>query len=326
MFFIILALFLICNITYPNTLGHRLSDESFEYKFNLPNNTYHQYCKIIYSQNGEDGILEQLIKELEIKNGTFCEFGASDGIESSNTYHLIKNFNFSGIAIELDLARFLKCVENYRPFTNVRVFHGAVLYFDKKNDLNAWLKKGNLPTDFDVLSIDIDHDDYYVWENLTEFNPKIVIFETNSYRDPVYEELPGKTSTEYNIDLLKQWHSTRPAKGCSFISAVTLGLKKGYIPVSYTGNLIFVRKDLVHKLKEFPYKISENPYDYLNLYTHLVLWKNNWHTNMCLIFNVAVRDYYMTFKRKHIDLDWLRDRMNEILNNENVFFSEKSIT
>lgn len=320
MFFILLTAFFICNAIHLNTLGFTLSDKPFEYTFKLPNNTYHQYCKIVYSQNGEDGILEQLIKELEIKNGTFCEFGASDGIESSNTYNLIKNFNFSGIAIELDRARYLKCVENYRSFPHVRVFHGAVLYHDKSNDLNAWLKKGNLSPDFDVLSIDIDHDDYYVWENLTEFNPKIVIFETNSYRDPVYGELPGKPSHEYNIDLLQQWYPTRVAKGCSFIAAVTLGLKKGYIPVSYTGNIIFVRKDLVHKLKEFTYKISESPYDYTNLYTHLVLWDNKWYTNMGLIFNTAIRDYYLKFKRKHIDVDWLRTRMSEILNNDNVFF------
>ena len=49
-------------------------------------NTYHKYCKNVHSQNGEDGIIEQLLKELNIKTGTFCEFGASDGINSSLKY------------------------------------------------------------------------------------------------------------------------------------------------------------------------------------------------------------------------------------------------
>lgn len=312
-------IFFVCN-NYSANLTVAPTDSPFSYQFNVPNNTYHKYCRNIYSQNGEDGILEQLLKELQIKNGTFCEFGASNGIGSSNTYYLIKNYNFSGIAIELDDSRYQQCADNYKSFPQVKVFHGGVFYNDKNQDLNAWLKRGNLADDFDVLSIDIDCDDYYVWENLTEFNPKIVIIETNSYRDPVYEELPRNTSVEYNKDLLKQWYAGRVALGCSFISAIDLGLKKGYIPVAYTGNITFVRKDLVHKLKEFPYTISDDPYDYLSLYTHLVLWGNKWYTNTGLILNVAIRDYYLKFKRKHIDIDWLNARMQQILNNHNVIF------
>ena len=212
-------------------------------------------------------------------------------------------------------------MENYKLFPHVQVFYGAVLYDDKNNDLNAWLKKGNLPCDLDVLSIDIDGDDYFVWKNLTEFFPKIVIIEINPYRDPIYEELPGNPSNEYNVDLLKQWYPARIAVGCSFISAVKLGLKKGYIPVAFTGgNIIFIRKDLIHNLKEFPYKISEDPYDYITLYNHLILLGNKWMTNTGLILNVAIRDYYLKFKRKRIDGDWLNAKMRQILNNDNVIF------
>ncbi len=273
--YIVLAAVFISSSCYPdnylNELAFYPSDSRLEYKFAVPSDTYHKYCKNIYSQNGEDGILEQILKELGIENGTFCEFGASDGITCSNTYNLIKNYNFSGIAIEPDSSRFVKCSENYKPYPQVQAIYGAVVHNDKKYDLNAWLKKGKLPRDLDVLSIDIDYDDYFVWENLTEFEPKIVIIETNSYRDPVFEELPGVPSKEYNIDLLKLWCPSRVACGCSFISAIELGLKKGYIPVAYTGNITFVRKDLVHKLIEFPYIISDNPHDYIPLYTHLVL-------------------------------------------------------
>lgn len=309
----VLVVLFVSNASDAFILGIIPTDQRLEYTFNVPNNTYHKYCKNVYSQNGEDGILEQLLKELKIKNGTFCEFGASDGITSSNTYNLMNDCNFSGVAIELDQSRYQQCVENYRLFPNVKVFHGAVLYGDTNNDLNAWLKRGGLTCDFDVLSIDIDCDDYYVWENLTEFSPKIVILETNPYRDFIYEELPNKPSNEYNVDLLRQWHPSRVAAGCSFISAVKLGLKKGYIPVSYTGNIIFVRKDLIQNLKEFPYIISDDAYDYISLPTHLVLWDNKWYTNTGLILNAAIRDYYLKFKQKHIDVGWLKVRVNQIL-------------
>lgn len=317
-FFIMLACS--CSMLGAQLLNIPLNDQPFDYKFGVPTHTYHAYCRNVYSQNGEDGILEQLIYELGITAGTFCEFGASDGIYSSNTYNLIKNYGFSGIAIELDKSLYTKCVATYESYPNVQVYHGAVLYNNMHYDLNAWLKRGNLPCDFDILSIDIDYDDYYVWEQLTDFAPKIVIFETNSYRDPVYDELPGKASKEYATDLLQQWHPARVAVGCSFISAVKLGLEKGYIPVSYTGNIIFVRKDLVTQLHEFPYHVSDNPYDYLPLYTHLVLWKDRWMTNTGLIVNVAIRDYYLQFKRKAFDLPWIETRMQQIMRNENVLF------
>jgi hypothetical protein len=306
--------------TLAKTLKILPTDINVSYPFSIPENTYHHYCKNIYSQNGEDGILEQLIKELTITEGTFCEFGASNGISSSNTYNLIKNHNFSGIAIELNEERYTQCVKNYTLFPNVQVFHGGIFYNDPNNDLNAWLTRGNLPFDFDILSIDIDCDDYYVWENLTDFSPKIIIIETNPYRDPVYEELPGKPSHEYNIDLLRQWRHQNIAIGASFISIVMFGLKKGYIPVSYTGNLVFVRKDLVNQLREFPYILSDNPYAYLRLYTHIALWDNTWLTNTGLILNVAIRDYYLQFKQKYIDIKWINKRMAEILQNKNVIF------
>ena len=292
-----------------------ISDSPEKWNHPIPNNTYHKFCKNIYSQNGEDGILEQLLLELNIENGSFCEFGASDGIKSSNTYNLIKNKNFYGLSIEADKERFKTCQENYKNFPNVNVENGFVLYNDNNFNLDKWLEKGKLPNDLDVLSIDIDCDDYYVWENMTNFNPKIVIFEINSYRDPVFDELPGKPSNEYNIDLLKQQNIKRVAVGCSFISGIKLGIKKGYIPVSFTGNLIFVRKDLVHNLKEFPYKLSDDPYDYIELYSHLCLWDNEWYTNNGLIVNKAIGEYYLQKKEKVIMIEWLNKRVAEIKKN-----------
>jgi hypothetical protein len=108
-----------CTTNFLETIP---TDRRFEYQCSIPKNTYHQFCKNIYSQNGEDGILEQLIRELQIKNGSFCEFGASDGVDSSNTYNLIKNYNFSGISIELDHSRYQKCIENYKLFLVCRYF------------------------------------------------------------------------------------------------------------------------------------------------------------------------------------------------------------
>ena len=59
--------------------------------------------KNIYSQNGEDGILEEVLKKLDlVKNGWCCEFGAWDGKYGSNTFNLVKNFSYRAIYIESD--------------------------------------------------------------------------------------------------------------------------------------------------------------------------------------------------------------------------------
>ena len=292
-----------------------ISDRRIKWTHSIPKDTYHQFCKNIYSQNGEDGIIEQLIKELNIKNGTFCEFGASNGIASSNTYNLIKNYNFSGIAIEADKIRFTECVKNYKSFPNIMIYNGYVLYNHSEYNLDKWLEKGNMEKNFDILSIDIDCDDYYVWKNMKNFNPKIVIFEVNSYRDPIFDELPKKPSSQYNIDLLKQQNPGRVALGCSFISAIKLGLNKGYIPISFTGNVTFVRKDLIHNLKEFPYKLSDNPYDYIHLYSNLCMWENEWFTNNGLLVNTAIGEFYLSTQKKEINIEWLHKRVAEIKKN-----------
>lgn len=294
------------------TIFDRINDLPFDYTYPLPRDTYHQFCKNIYSQNGEDGILEQLLLELGIERGSFCEFGAADGMYSSNTYNLIQK-GFWGLAIECDKSLYERCAERYAPYPNVQVVHGMVLYASEEYNLNAWLRKGGLPLDFDILSIDIDSDDYYIWENLKEFSPKIVIIETNSYRDPIADEIPGVPTSDYAVDPLTLWHPERVAVGCSFMSAVKLALRKGYVPVSYTGNLICVRKDLAIELAVFPFIISNDPYDYISLYSHLVLWGNTWKTNTGLIFNRALCDYYLKFGTNNIDTGWLDRRVNEII-------------
>ena len=60
------------------------------------------FRKNIFSQNGEDGIIEEVIKRLELKDLEVCEFGAWDGKHFSNTFNLVKNFNARAVYIEGD--------------------------------------------------------------------------------------------------------------------------------------------------------------------------------------------------------------------------------
>lgn len=284
-----------------------ISDSRIKYNGELPNNTYHQFYKNVYSQNGEDGLLEQLLNELKIETGTFCEFGASNGISSSNTRNLIETKGFTGLYIERDSNAYTQLVKNVSNFSGIQTYLGTVEYIDgSKNTLQNLIDNAKLPRDLDVLSIDIDSYDYHVWKSFS-YNPKIVVIEINTYRDPLVTEINGIKQTEMNIDILETSCPPRIACGTSFLPTIKLGLEKGYIPVAFTGNITFIRKDLIDNIKYCV--ISDNPYDYLYLYSNLVLWDNDWYTCEILMFNTAVRNYYKEYNKYMIDLNWVKNHI-----------------
>jgi len=77
------------------------------------NKFYNKYRKNVYSQNGEDGIIEELLKRLNINNGWVCEFGAWDGIHLSNTFNLVKK-NFNAVFIEGDKNKYNDLLETVK--------------------------------------------------------------------------------------------------------------------------------------------------------------------------------------------------------------------
>lgn len=256
-------------------------------------------AKNIFSQNGEDGIIAALLEYLKTKttlSHSFCEFGASDGINCSNTYALVQQ-GWSGLAIEANPSRFERLQRNYSSYPSVKCCLGKVGFGtadDESLTLDEWFAKTSIDGNgLDILSIDIDYDDYFVWEK-TSCTPKMVIFEVNAYREPLVVELPGgaRASNKLEEDILRKTSfPQRAGMGCSFAAAVQLGLAKGYLPVAFTGNVIFVRKDLVDP-KDFPFHVTidgTEPQHFAHLFTSMVLWgpENVWCTNPILQFNVA---------------------------------------
>ncbi len=195
---------------------------------------YNKYAKDVYSQNGEDGIIHELLTRLNISHGWVCEFGAWDGINLSNTFNLVKSNNFNAIYIEGDTVKYkdlLNTAQHYKNITPV------CAYVDKNENslysLDNILKNTAIPTDFDILSIDIDSYDYHVWKSVKKYNPKIVIIEINS-------------SVQPNND--KYIHSPGIYEGTGFYPMYKLGIEKGYTLLLHTGNMIFIRNDLYNKV------------------------------------------------------------------------------
>jgi len=194
---------------------------------------FSKFKKNYYSQNGEDGILHELIRLLNIKNGSWCcEFGAWDGKNSSNTFYLVKKNGFNAIYIESNKNKFKELEKTQKKYSKITAINDEVEKdISSAKSLDNILKKTSIPTNFDILSIDIDSYDLEVWKSLKNYFPKIVIIEINSSIKPGIFLTHGKEN-----------------QGNSFSSTVKVGEEKGYKLICHTGNCIFVRKELVDKL------------------------------------------------------------------------------
>jgi hypothetical protein len=183
----------------------------------------------VYSQTGEDGILQKIFEILPKKDRWCVEFGAWDGKQVSNTMNLIKNKDYSAILIEASSKRFKDLQKNYSDNSKVITVNKFV-GFDEENCLDKILVDYPIPKDFDFLSIDIDGNDYHTWKAMSKYKPKVVCIEFNP-------TIPNE------IHFIQQPNKL-VNQGSSLLSLVELANKKGYELVSCLRfNAIFVREE-----------------------------------------------------------------------------------
>ena len=115
-------------------------------KEKLRYNIFSTFAKNIYSQNGEDGIIEELLKRLNIQGGWACEFGAWDGIFLSNCYNLILNKSFKGLLIEGNEKRFIVLKKNLEKKNVILV--NKYVAFEGPNSVDNILESNNFNIDF----------------------------------------------------------------------------------------------------------------------------------------------------------------------------------
>ena len=187
---------------------------------------FHKFKKNIYSQNGEDGIIEEILSRLDDKlDKTCCELGAWNGIHLSNCYNLIKNKNYSALLIEADKKKYKELCKNIPDNKIIKL--NKFVHFEGSNSLDSLLEENNFNINFDFLSIDVDGCDYYLFKSLTKYKPKLICIEYNSTIPNDIEFIQKKN---FNI-----------AQGCSALSLVNLAKKKDYSLIASTNsNLFFI--------------------------------------------------------------------------------------
>ncbi len=187
-----------------------------------------QFSKNITSSTGEDGILEKIFEIIpNSNNNNWCvEFCAGNGINFSNSYNLIVNKGWSSVQIEGDTIKYEELIKTHGENPQVICLNKDVS-FSGADTLDNIFQKTSLPRSFDLLSIDIDGNDYYLWESLEHFRPKVIVIEFNPC-------IPNQVDwvQEKNMEI---------NQGCSLLSLINLGKRKGYELISATWfNGIFV--------------------------------------------------------------------------------------
>ncbi len=186
------------------------------------------YEQKIFSQNGEDGITLAIFNLLGTTNKYYVEFGAENGIEC-NTRVLRESFDWQGLMMD-------------GRFENKSInLHQEFITAENINDL---FEKYQVPEEFDLLSIDIDFNDFYIWNTISsKYSPRVVIIEYNATHLPdedkvvVYQPFNSWDGTNYF--------------GASILSLQRLGERHGYTLVYADKcgvNLFFIRNDILEVL------------------------------------------------------------------------------
>jgi hypothetical protein len=218
-------------VSQMNTKGTVSSLNDVEFKVN--------------SQFGDDGIIQYLINNIDIPVKCFIEFGVQDYSESNTRFLLINNY-WKGLIIDGDIKDMeaLKKKELYWRYDLT-----AIGLFINRNNINRIFKDNGFEGEIGILSIDIDGNDYWIWEAIDSVNPVIVIIEYNSVFGKnhaitiPYDENFYRTKAHYSN---LYW-------GASLKALVYLANKKGFYFIgcnSAGNNAYFVRSDKLGGLRK----------------------------------------------------------------------------
>ena len=177
-----------------------------------------------YSQFNEDGITEKIFDTIGFTNKVYLEFGGT--AKNNNTEILHRKYDFTGVL--------LNCDDTECDYTKIHTERVTA------ENIVSLCEKYELPKEFDFLSIDIDHNDWYVFRALCSvYKPRVVVIEYNAHYPP-----PDDKIVVYDAGIIP---GITTYHGASIEAMYKLGRQLGYNLVAAESvgyNLFFVREDI----------------------------------------------------------------------------------
>jgi len=200
----------------------------------------------VFSQFGDDGIVQYLIHHVGVtrEQRVFIEFGV-ENYEEANTRFLLMNDNWRGLVMDGNVVNmaFVRASGYYWKHD----LTAAAAFIDREN-VNDLFQRHKFTGEIGLLSIDIDGNDYWVWERIDVVNPAIVVVEYNSVFGPLHAiTIPYSPTFRRS-----QAHYSNLYWGCSLKALCLLAERKGYVFVgcnSAGNNAYFIRKERIGPLK-----------------------------------------------------------------------------
>jgi len=208
----------------------------------------HEYQS--FSQYGEDGIVQEIFNRIGTTNKYFIEFGVENGLECNSLNLLYKQWQ--GLWIEGNPQYCQEIATRFADMIGNQQLNIKNSFITAEN-IESLFEGAGAPAEPDMLSIDIDYNDFYIWQAITKFKPRVVVIEYNATYQP-------------ETDFVVPYNATRVWDGTSFFGASLaalerLGKQKGYslVSCSFAGtNAFFVRNDLLNDVFEAPYTAANH--------------------------------------------------------------------
>jgi hypothetical protein len=188
----------------------------------------------VFSENGEDGVLVEIFRRIGRRRGCFVEIGANS--TESNCIFLADALGWSGLIVDANAEECERIARKYRTRPDIKVQR----HFVTAENIEDILRESEIPRSLDLLSVDVDGNDYWIWAALREHAPAVVVIEHNAALDPRKRLVQAYSPN-------RQWDGTANF-GASVAALCELGMQKGYKLVHGElagANLFFVREDLV---------------------------------------------------------------------------------
>ena len=203
------------------------------------------YGRTITSERGEDGIIKKIFDIIGEESRWCVELGALNGVHGSNVWHLVKGCGWSSVLIEADRTYFKKLQQEYADIERAQCVN-AFVSFEGEDSLDRIFARTSLPHTFDLFSLDIDGNEYHMWDSLTTYRPRVMLIEFNP--------------TIPNEVVFIQPRDMKVFQGSSLRALIELGKHKGYELVAGNEvNVFFVLKELFPK-----FGIADNSIDALH--------------------------------------------------------------
>ena len=194
----------------------------------------------VFSQFGEDGIIQWLIHNVEIENKIFVEFGVEDYVEA-NTRFLLMNNNWSGLVIDGSNEN-IRSIKEWKYLWKYDL--QAIAEFITKDNINQIISSAGINGDIGILSIDLDGNDYWILDAIDCVSPRILVCEYNNiYGDKEMVTVP------YDRNFVRtEKHFSNLYWGASIMAFCDWAQRNGYYYMgsnSAGNNAFFVRKDCI---------------------------------------------------------------------------------